>query len=372
MAEPLKNSFGPEIPGRIAAMISAVHPAFPNERFMSLALDGYEPLELMPRARHIAQALRATLPQKYAHAVKILIESSGTRPEQTAGDGGMATFFYLPHTTFLGMLGAEDFEASIEANYHFTKLFTAEFSIRTLLIHHQERTLNALQKWANDENYHVRRLVSEGTRPRLPWAARLPEFQRDPTPVLQLLDLLKDDPELYVRRSVANNLNDIGKDNPEVLIQTADRWMIDASSDRQWIIKHALRYAIKQGNSDALAVLGFAGDSPLTVANPLIPEIAKIGDSIRIQFDVINPTALSHSANIDFQIHYIKSSGKPAAKVFKLKSSTLKPGETLTVSKKISLIEMTTRKHFPGTHKVDALINGKVHPLGLFELTSGT
>jgi len=369
MAEPLKNSFGPEIPERIAKMILEVHPQFPAQQFMEQVLDGYEPLELMPRARHIAKVLRATLPDDYSQAARILVDSSGSRPQSSEGDGGMATFFYLPHTTFIGNYGSEDFKTSIATNYHFTKLFTAEFSIRPLLIHHQARTLEKLRTWANDEDVHVRRLVSEGTRPRLPWASRLPEFQRNPAPVLELLELLKDDPELYVRRSVANNLNDIGKDNPDQLIATAKRWMNDATNERKWVIKHALRFAIKAGNPDALAVLGFSADSPITVANPLIPAEAHIGSSIQIQFDVVNPSDQSHTANVDFQIHYIKSNGKPAPKVFKLKSTTLRANETLTAKKRVSLEEMTTRKHFAGEHRVDALINGQVHPIGSFKLS---
>lgn len=369
MAEPLKNSFGPEIPARIAQMILEVHPAFPAAKFLEQVLHEYEPLELMPRARHIAKVLRETLPSDYAEATRILIESSGSRPESTEGDGGMATFFYLPHTTFIGNYGADDFETSIRANYHFTKLFTAEFSIRPLLIHHQARTLEKLKTWATDENVDVRRLVSEGTRPRLPWAPRLPEFQRDPIPVLELLELLKDDPELYVRRSVANNLNDIGKDNPNQLISTAKRWMKDATNERKWVIKHALRFAIKAGNPEALAVLGFSSDSPITVQNAVIPAEAHVGGSALIQFDVVNPSDQPHIVNIDFQIHYIKSNGKSSAKVFKLKSTTIHAKERLTAKKRVSLEEMTTRKHFPGEHRVDALINGQVHPIGMFQLS---
>ena len=168
----------------------------------------------------------------------------------------------MPHCFFVAEYGLDHFEPSMQAHYQLTQRFTAEFSIRPFLIKHTEATLARLRQWARDPNEHVRRLVSEGTRPRLPWASRLPAFQADPAPVLALLELLKDDPALYVRRSVANNLNDIGKDHPRVLMQTAQRWMRDATPERAWVVRHALRWAVKQGDPAALKVLGFGKKSP--------------------------------------------------------------------------------------------------------------
>lgn len=217
MATRLKDLFGPEVPRRIASAIAAVHPAFPVDRFVRDALDGYDALELTPRARQIAAVLRRHLPADYEEAVGILIASLGPAseaPELT----GMASFFYAPHVYFVAEYGVAHWEASMHAQYELTQRFTAEFSIRAFLEHEPERTLALLKEWTSDPSPHVRRLVSEGTRPRLPWAPRLPRFQRDPSPVLELLELLKDDPSLYVRRSVANNLNDIGKDHPDLLV----------------------------------------------------------------------------------------------------------------------------------------------------------
>ena len=257
----------------------------------------------------------------------------------------------------------------MKAQYELTQRFTAEFSIRPFLVRHQEKTLARLDKWTRDPNPHVRRLVSEGTRPRLPWAPRLRAFQKDPRPVLALLEKLKDDPELYVRRSVANNLNDIGKDHPEILAETARRWLRGASEDRAWLVRHALRSAVKRCEKGALEVLGFGGKPKSTVANAtLTPRRARVGESVTLSFDLRNTSAKSERVLVDFQVHFAKARGKTGAKVFKLKEITLAPKQTVRLAKKISLKEMTTRKHYPGKHNVDVLLNGTAVPAGSFQV----
>ena len=169
----------------------------------------------------------------------------------------MAAFLYMPHLFFVARHGLDHFEDSMRAQYALTQRFTAEYSIRAFLEKHPEATLARLREWAADPSQHVRRLVSEGTRPRLPWAPRLRAFQKDPRPVLELLELLKDDPELYVRRSVANNLNDIGKDHPALLTAVAKRWLRGATPERRWIVDHALRSAVKRADAGALGALGY-------------------------------------------------------------------------------------------------------------------
>lgn len=245
MAEPLKNHFGADVPRTIARMIAAVFPAFDAKAFVRSALDGYAQLGLMPRGRKIAQTLRRYLPDDYTMAVEILLTSLDQRVARTAGQG-MAPFLFLPHLLFVADYGLEHFESSMRAQYLLTQRFTAEFSIRRYLERHPAATLARLRKWAVDPNADVRRLVSEGTRPRLPWAPRLRAFQADPRPVLALLELLKDDPSLSVRRSVANNLNDIGKDHPALLVATGRKWMVDVTEERRWIVCHALRSAVKR------------------------------------------------------------------------------------------------------------------------------
>ncbi len=368
MAEPLKNGFGPAVPKRIAATITAVHPRFDTRGFLSAALDGFEALELMPRARHITAALRRFLPDDYARAAEILIDSLGPQPARGAGNS-LPPFFYLPHVFYVAAHGLEHFELSMRAQYELTQRFTAEFSIRPYLIHHQQRTLKTLECWSTDDSVHVRRLVSEGTRPRLPWAVRLPAFQRDPRPVLALLERLKDDPELYVRRSVANNLNDIGKDNPAALIATAAHWLKNAPAPRAALVRHALRSSIKAGDQKALALLGFGGKAEVSVRGVKVePKHARIGGKVNIAFDIINTSKRAQRVLVDLKVHYAKANGKSGPKVFKLKKIELAPGSRASFAKILSLSDLTTRRHHAGTHRVEAMLNGRAVRLGRFEV----
>lgn len=378
MAEPLKNQYGPEIPHRIADMITAVYPDFKRQRFLDFVLPGYDSLELMPRGWHIADGLHHALPADYTQAVDILLASlpparaalSNDSPTRDREGGSLAPFVFMPHTFFVARYGLADFEPSMRAQYELTQRFTAEFSIRPFLQQHPQATLKRLQEWIADPSEHVRRLVSEGTRPRLPWASRLPAFQHDPAPVLALLEQLKDDPSLYVRRSVANNLNDIGKDHPDLLLSTTERWHKKASRERQWIIRHALRNAIKAGNPRALLLFGFAATTDIEILRPAIsPKRTGIGSATTFSCTIRNSHTKTQALLIDFQVHFVKANGSVRAKVFKLSQVELAAGESVVVRKKISLMPMTTRKLYNGTHQVDLLINGQPYPLGHFVLT---
>jgi 3-methyladenine DNA glycosylase AlkC len=368
MAEPLKNRFGPVIPKTISGRISAVFPDFDSRSFIKAALEGYDDLELLPRGWKIARALRPYLPLHYPDAANILIASLGPKLDKTE-DHGMTPFLYLPYSCFVAEYGLDHFEESMAAQYEITQRFTAEFSIRPFIDKYPDATLARLRIWATDPSPHVRRLVSEGTRPRLPWAPRLRAFETDPRPVLALLEMLKDDPELYVRRSVANHLNDIGKDHPDLLIQTVTRWLKDASDERRWVVNHALRSAVKRAEAGALKVLGFGRDAKVKIHNATVkPQRVAIGGAIEIAFELKNSGPTTQRILVDFRIHFVKANGSASAKVFKLKTVEVAPKETVRLSKKVSLREMTTRKHYPGVHKVDAVLNGRVRPLGSFVL----
>jgi len=368
MAEPLVAQYGPDVPQAIARMVAAVHRRFDTDAFLHDALSGYEALALMPRGKHIARALQRHLPQDYAQALPILL-ASAEQPHGRDPNLSLASFLYLPHTAFVAEFGLGHFELSMQAQHALTQRFSAEFSIRPFLQQHPEATLERLMAWTQDESEHVRRLVSEGSRPRLPWASRLPAFQRDPAPVLALLEQLKDDPALYVRRSVANNLNDIGKDHPALLAHTAQAWLQGATPDRRWIVQHALRTAVKRGEAGALAALGFGASADVTIGQANIaPQRAVVGGTLAVAFDVTNTTAQPQQVLVDFAVHYVKANGQTRAKVFKLKTLDLAPHETQRVGKQISLAEMTTRKHYPGQHRVDAILNGRAQALGSFEL----
>ena len=340
---------------------------FRSDAFLRDVLADYEPLGLMARGSRIATALKCHLPGKYETALEILLESLGPKLEK---DGyGPLPFYYLPHTTFVAAYGLADFEASMRAQYELTQRFTAEFSIRPFLERHPDATLSRLAQWTEDPNVHVRRLVSEGTRPRLPWASRLRAFQKDPRPVLELLERLKDDPELYVRRSVANNLNDIGKDHLGLLVETASRWLKDASPERAWIVKYGLRSAVKRGDASALGVLGYEKGGRVTLENAVVsPTVAQVGESVLLTFELVNQGCDAERVVVDFRIHFVKANGKSSPKVFKLRAIEFEKGGRVRLSKKVSLAEMTTRKHYPGVHFVEVLLNGVVQGAGSFEL----
>ncbi len=370
MAEPLKNSFGPEVPARIARMIKEVDSTFDEDAFLTDALVGYPELELTPRAWQIAQALGRHLPQDYERAVETLIASLGPKL-QAVELTGMDVFIYLPHVFFVAKFGIGHFEASMRAQYELTQRFTAEYSIRSFLERYPERTLARLREWAGDSNVHVRRLVSEGTRPRLPWAPRLRAFQDDPQPVLELLELLKDDPELYVRRSVANNLNDIGKDNPTALIETCRRWLRGATPERSWLIRHALRSAVKRGEPAALQILGFVPASGVKVRDiHIAPAVASIGESVTFTVALANEGSTAKQLLVDLRVHFIKSNGRPSAKVFVLKELEIEPGGSARLTKTISLAQHTTRTHYPGQHRVEVVVNGRACGTGVFDVVA--
>ena len=369
MAEPLKHHYGPDVPVRIGAMIVAVEPGFPVEAFLADALDGFEELELTHRARHIARALARHLSDGFERSVDILVRSLG--PPIVADElTGIDSFLYLPHVFYVAEHGLEHWEASMRAQYELTKRFSAEYSIRAFVDHEPERTLARLREWTSDPSPHVRRLVSEGTRPRLPWAPRLQRFVVDPTPVLELLELLKDDPAPYVRRSVANNLNDIGKDHPDLLVATCRRWALGANDERRWVIRHALRSAVKRGDAGALAVLGFSDPEAAELGSfELAPSRARIGDTVRVTFELRNASAESARFNADLRVHFVKANGRTSPKVFKVREVELAPLGSVTLSKKISLQQRTTRTHYPGDHAVDVIVNGVTTSTGSFRIT---
>lgn len=259
---PLKVLLNQESVECLAQNILYVHKAFPADAFCQHALAGLEPLELMQRAQHIAKSLKEFLPSNYNQAVSVLIDSL-TPVETEVGSLGVAGFFYLPHSFFIADYGLEPsynngedpFELSMQALRELTMRFTAEFAIRPFLIHQQERTLAQVNIWLGDPNPHVRRLCSEGTRPKLPWGKRIQSLIANPQPTLHILELLKNDESLYVRRSVANHLGDIAKDHPEIAFSTCERWLQEgASKELKWVVRHAVRYYAKKGDARALAI----------------------------------------------------------------------------------------------------------------------
>lgn len=387
MAEALKSRYGPEVAVRLADEVSAVWPPFDRQAFLADALQGYEPLELMPRGRHLAHALHRHLPQDYEAALGLLLASieaaefraaaaaPGTHsPEQEVPQGALAPFFYLPHTEFVAIYGQGHLDASMRALHFLTQRFTGEFAIRSFLDAQPQAMLEQLQRWVEDPSAPVRRLVSEGTRPRLPWAPRLRRFGTDPQPVLALLERLRDDPAAAVRRSVANHLNDLGKSRPALLLDVARRWLAEPAgrtAERQQLVRHALRARIKAADPEVLALFGH-GEAPTVSAAAVSIQPQRLveapGAVVQVQFELHNTGTRTQNLLVDLRVWYVKAAGHHTPKVFKVGRAELPPGASVTLGKRLSVAPLTTRRHHPGVHRIEAQVNGVVLPLGRFEL----
>ena len=370
MGEPLKTFFSTELVRRLAADVARVHPSFPVRAFTRDACEGLDARELLDRARHIARALGAHLPASYPDALGILVRSLG--PEHATDEligAGMAPFFYLPHTLFVAERGLEHFDLSMQAQYEMTKRFSAEASIRPYIAKDPERALAFLQTWATDEHPHVRRLVSEGTRLRLPWAMRVAWLDRNPERVLALLELLKDDPSTMVRRSVANNLNDLGKVWPDLLTSTAGTWLQNASPERRRLIAHALRSAVKRGNAKALRLLGYGEEPRVSLESVTFnPRRVRIGGSVTMTVALRSTSSDRQHLLVDVAVHFVKARRTAVPKVFKLGRVVLGPGERVDLDTRFSLAVHTTRVPLPGHHAVDLIVNGRTLAAGSFEV----
>jgi 3-methyladenine DNA glycosylase AlkC len=372
MAEALKTFFSAALVRRLAADIERAHADFDTKAFVRSATKGLDDLELLDRGRHIARALARHLPPEYPRAIEVLVESLG--PEHATDElvgVGMAPFFYLPHTIYVTEHGLDHFELSMKAQHELTRRFSAESSIRPFIAKYPDRTFTTLRTWTRDPNAHVRRLVSEGIRLRLPWAMRVPWLDANPDRILELLELLKDDPASLVRRSVANNLNDLGKVHPRLLMVTAQSWLKNATPERQALVEHALRSAIKRGNTDALRLLGYGKTPRVTVENAqFTPRRVTIGSSVSVRFTLNSKAREPQDLLVDLAVHFVKARGVTSRKVFKLKRLQLPPRGKADLSLKISLKVHTTRKPQPGKHAVDVVVNGTSLPIGSFNVIS--
>lgn len=372
MPASLKTFFSRSLVRRLAADVVRVHPGFPEQSFVKAACSGLDRLELLDRGRHISRALGAHLPPAYPQAMAVLLRSLG--PEHATDElvgVGMAPFFYLPHVVFVAERGLEHFDLSMRAQYELTKRFSAEASIRPFIARYPERTLAVLRKWTRDENAHVRRLVSEGTRLRLPWAARVSWLDENPERVVELLELLKDDASTLVRRSVANNLNDLGKVRPDLLIRTCAAWLEGASPERRALVEHALRSAVKRGHADALYLLGYGEGASVSLESVRFdPPRVAIGGRVSMSFALRSTSREAQDLLVDVAVHFVKARGDTAAKVFKVRRIVLPPRGRAELQATFSLAVHTTRVPRPGTHAVDVILNGQARRAGSFEVTA--
>lgn len=373
MAASLQDLIPPDAARSLAAMLREVWPRFPVRDFVGQVEPGFTALGLMDRGRRLAEALHTYLPRNFEEAARGLVASMGppmgldARGEPLAAPGGPGGFFYLPHSIWLSRAGLDHLDAALAAQHALTQRFTAEFSLRPYLARDAAAVLRRLQAWAVDDNAHVRRAVSEATRPRLPWAPRLPAFIADPRPVLPLLEMLRDDPSSYVRRSVANHLNDIGKDHPGLLLEVAGRWLRDAPPERRALVRHGLRTALKRGDPQALGLLGHGKAAPMAIsAARITPARVHVGDTVRIEVDLRNKGREAAHALVDLRVHYARPDGTARPRVFRWKTVSLPARGAERLRKSLSLRQMSTRTHHPGEHRVELMLNGRTHVLGRF------
>ncbi|MEO3386978.1 DNA alkylation repair protein [Mesorhizobium sp. CAU 1741] len=337
----------------------AISSTFDAERFYAHATQDLDGLGIMQRMRRTAEAFALTLPQDYENALGVLAELA-----PRIGHG----FAAITLCEFVVLRGGDDFDRSMEALRLFTRYGSGEFAIRHFLKRDLHCTLAVMRRWAEDENEHVRRLSSEGARPRLPWSFQLREIVADPALTMPILDTLKADPSLYVRKSVANHLNDFSKDHPEWLVDRLGCWPLD-DPHTQWIVGHALRTLIKKGDAKALALLGVTGKAEAKVeAFAVSPPTLALGDRVSVSARIASSGESAQKIVADYAIHYVKKNGSASRKVFKLKTFTLEPGGEQVLSISQTIRDFTTRTHNAGFHEVDLMLNGEIVARGGFEL----
>jgi len=349
MADKLKDQFFTNNSiDQLAVAIRKHDPVFDTEKFKQLVFDTqWNKLELKGRMHHIARCLHQCLPQDYVTALVTLVKAAPA----VKGFEGMV------FPDFVEQFGLDYWEESLNALGHFTKYSSSEFAIRPFIAKNPELVMKYMMIWAENENERVRRFASEGCRPRLPWAMILHPFIIDPAPVLNVLEKLKNDPSEFVRKSVANNLNDISKDNPEIALETAVRWY--GYSDRtNWIVKQGLRTLLKKGNTRALTLFGVAESDQFEVQNLAVDkDKLKIGESLHFSFTLYNGGKATLPARLEYVVVYVKSGEKKSEKVFQIATKEIEPG-AITFKRTLSLADLTTRKHHPGIHKIIIVVNG--------------
>lgn len=368
MGDALKDIYSIEFLKNFGDKVHKVCMDFDPERFIACILSPpWDDLQLKARIHRIAEKLGEYLPKPFEDALQILFYIN----ESCVG------FPYLFFPDFVATYGRQKkyFELSMNALERFTQQSSSEFAIRPFLLIEPERVMKYMLKWSLHENEHVRRFSSEGCRPRLPWGISLPMFKSDPSPIFKVLENLMADPSLYVRKSVANNLNDITKDNPKVVLELAQKW-IGYSSETDWILRQGCRTLIRKANPTALALFGytdFSDETPLfkNATMTVNPGELQIGDSCELNYslDIIWNTP-AH-IRLEYGIDFIKFNGSPSRKLFLLSDKTVPGGSHLSGRRTHSFADLTARKHYPGIHRITLLVNGKEATQTILNLTGG-
>jgi len=360
----VKDIYSPSFYRQIAEAFYAVHPNFNREQFIErIYVDKFHDLEWKQRVKHTTEVLAEFLPDSFPQSALIITQAI----EKLRANGISGGLEHIIFPDYIETYGLDDFEVAVDSFELITKFISCEFAVRPFIIKYKERMMDVMVKWSTHENPHVRRLASEGSRPRLPWAMAIPFLKIDPSQVLPILKNLKNDPSETVRRSVANNLNDIAKDNPEVVITIAQQW-IGVNKNTDAIVKHGSRTLLKQGHPKILALYGLESTG-FEVANLRIatPEV-KIGDSLSFSFTVKNVADKAKILRLEYGIYYRKANGLQARKVFKISEKMYAEGEENTIERSQSFKLITTRKFYVGKHKVSILINGEETLIADFDL----
>jgi 3-methyladenine DNA glycosylase AlkC len=357
MAEELRNIYNSSSIGLLISEIKKEYKELDAEKCHNLIFqEDWDQLALKERMRRITISLHTTLPKEYKTALEILYKVA---PKFTGLKG-------IIFPDYVELYGLEEWDESMKALAFFTPYSTSEFVVRPFLINDLERMLSQMLKWSLHSDEHIRRLASEGSRPRLPWGQSVPSIKANPEQTLPILNNLKEDHSLYVRKSVANHLNDISYTHPDLVLELANEWY-GKSKHTDWIIKHACRALLKKGNQQALLLFGYKDDQSIELSDfQLNNKHISIGESIHFSFNITSKKEMP--VRVEYAIDYVKSKGQRTKKVFMISTLKMTSNETKTFSKTQSFKELTTRKHYLGTHTLSIIINGIVKASLDFEI----
>lgn len=356
MAELFKNIYNDSFFNTFTSIILKVHPSFDKRSFLKQVFNtDWEDKELKQRMRHITITLKNHWFDGYAKNVTLLLNLINQLKEDGFKESSIEYMFF---PDFIEVYGIEDYDMSISAFEQITQFTSCEFAVRPFIIKYKSKMIDQMLLWSKHKHPAVRRLSSEGSRPRLPWAMAIPHLKNNPTSILPILENLKNDESESVRRSVANNLNDISKDNPKTVINIVKNWQ-GKSEEIDWLIKHGSRTMLKQGNSEIMTLFGFGAVDKIAIENfKILTPTVRIGEYLEFTFQLLNNNTTKSKLRLEYGLFYQKANGTLSRKVFKISEKEYSENSITTITRKQSFKIITTRKFHIGLHKVAIIING--------------